>query len=228
MSGVDQMEMPGSNDTHRMEGMEDDHAMSIPLFLTGWVAMMSAMMLPAVIPMVLLVTRWSRSQAQPTYRLVAFVGGYLLVWGSAGVFYYALIEILDARVPASEGGARVAASVLLLSGVYQFSPLKDRCLSACRTPLGFLMTYGNRMGRGWRGYLEVGARHGLFCLGCCWMLMVVLVLLGVMNVLWMLVVSAVIFVEKVTRSGAGFSKLAGAATAVVGIAIIFSPRLLVS
>jgi predicted metal-binding membrane protein len=111
-----------------------------------------------------------------------------LAWGVAGVLYYLLIEIFARSVPSSEAGVRIAATVLLLAGVYQFSPLKDRCLATCRAPLGFLMTHGGRMARGAIGYIDVGARHGLFCLGCCWMLLVVLLLLGVMNIFWMLLV----------------------------------------
>lgn len=221
---MNQMEMSGSDDS--MDMSADNHAMSVWVFLLGWVAMMAAMMLPAVVPMVLLVTRWSRSQAQPAYRLIAFVAGYLFVWALAGVFYYALIEVLDSRIPSSEAGVRIAATTLLVAGVYQFSPLKDRCLTACRTPLGFLMTHGGRMARGSTGYLEVGARHGFFCLGCCWMLMVILVLLGVMNILWMLLIAGIIFVEKVSRFGAGFAKLTGATVSVVGAALVIAPGLI--
>jgi predicted metal-binding membrane protein len=226
INDVSRMEMSDSGSGDPIDMSADSHAMPVPMFLLGWVAMMAAMMLPAVVPMILLVNRWSRSQAQPAYRLVPFVAGYLFVWALAGAFYFALIALLGSWIPSSEEGARIAASVLLVSGVYQFSPLKDRCLTACRTPLGFLMTYGGRMARGSSGYLEVGARHGLFCLGCCWMLMVILVLLGVMNILWMLLIAGIIFVEKVPRFGAGFAKLAGAAVAAVGATIVIAPGLI--
>lgn len=224
MTDMSHMEMPGSDDS--VDAPEDDSAMWVSVFLLGWIAMMAAMMLPAVVPMVLLVSRWSRSQAQPAYRLIAFVAGYLLVWALAGAFYYALVEVLDARIPSSAAGVRIAATALLLAGVYQFSSLKQRCLTACRTPLGFLMTHGGRMARGSSGYLEVGARHGFFCLGCCWMLMVILVLLGVMNILWMLLIAGVIFVEKVARFGAGFAKLTGATVSVTGAVLVLVPGLI--
>lgn len=200
--------------------------MPLTIFLAGWVVMMAAMMLPAVIPVVMMVARWSRSQGQPQYRLAAFVAGYLLVWGMAGLGYYLLTEAFARWVPSSGTGVRIAASVLLLAGVYQFSPLKNRCLNACRSPLSFLMTHGGRMARGTLGYLDVGARHGLFCLGCCWMLMVILVLLGVMNILWMVLVAAVIFAEKVTRFGPALAKLTGATVAVAAAALVVMPGLI--
>lgn len=229
MGGMEMGDMnglPGEPDDPM--GMSDPHAsMPVSTFLSGWVVMMAAMMLPAIIPVVMLVGRWSRSQGQPQYRLVAFVAGYLLVWGLAGVAYYALIELLARSIPSSEMGVRIAASVLLLAGIYQFSPLKDRCLTACRTPLSFLMTHGGRMARGALGYVDVGARHGLFCLGCCWMLMVVLALLGIMNILWMLLVAGVIFAEKVTRLGPGIARFTGAIVSVTGATLVLVPGLIV-
>lgn len=202
---------------------DSQEAMPIGIFLTGWVVMMAAMMLPAIIPVVMLVARWGRSQRQPPYLLLAFVAGYILVWSVAGVSYYFLIETFARSVPSSEAGMRIAAAVLLLAGVYQFSPLKDRCLATCRAPLSFLMTHGGRMARGTIGYIDVGARHGLFCLGCCWMLMVVLVLLGAMNIFWMLLVAAFIFVEKVTRFGGGIAKLTGVVVSVSAATLLISP-----
>ena len=225
MDGMDTS--TGDPDDH-MEMSGDSHgAMPVTSFLTGWVVMMAAMMLPAVVPVVMVVARWSRSQGQPQYRLAAFVAGYLLVWGVAGLLYYLVIEIFARSIPPSETGVRIAASVLLLAGIYQFSPLKDRCLSACRAPLGFLMTHGSRMSRGSLGYMDVGARHGLFCLGCCWMLMVILVLLGAMNILWMLLLAGAIFVEKATRFGAGMSKLTGATVTTLAAAFLITPGILV-
>lgn len=225
MGGMD--ESTANPDVH-VEMSGDSHgAMAVTTFLTGWVVMMAAMMLPAVVPVVMVVSRWSRSQGQPRYRLAAFVVGYLLVWGVAGLLYYLLIETFARLIPPSEAGVRIAASVLLLAGIYQFSPLKDRCLNACRAPLGFLMTHGGRMARGSLGYMDVGARHGLFCLGCCWMLMVILVLLGVMNILWMLLLAGVIFVEKATRFGAGMAKLTGATVLALAAALLIAPGVIV-
>ena len=217
-----------TNPDEYTETSGDPHgAMPVSIFVTGWVVMMAAMMLPAVVPVVMVVARWSRSQRQPQYRLVGFVAGYLLVWGMAGFLYHLLIEMFAASAPSSEGGVRIAASVLLLAGIYQFSPLKDRCLTACRAPLGFLMTHGGRMARGTIGYIDVGARHGLFCLGCCWMLMVVLVLLGVMNIFWMLLVAGFIFVEKVARFGEGIAKLTGVTVSAIAATLLIVPDLIV-
>ena len=230
MGGMEMGEMdesPANTDDHMEMSGQSHAAMPVATFLTGWVVMMAAMMLPALIPVVMVVARWSRSQGQPQYRLPAFVAGYLLVWGAAGVLYYFLIEIVARSVPSSEAGVRIAASVLLLAGVYQFSPLKDRCLATCRAPFGFLMTHGARMARGTIGYIDVGARHGLFCLGCCWMLMVILVLLGVMNIFWMLLVAGIIFVEKATRFGAGIAKLTGVAVSAIAATLLILPGLII-
>lgn len=227
-SGAGGMDMPGSQPQDpEMDMSGDTHrAMPATMFLTGWVAMMAAMMLPAIVPMVMLVARWSRSQAQPSYRLTAFVGGYLLIWSVTGALYYILIEVLSRSIPSTGTGVRIAASVLVLAGLYQLTPLKDRCLTACRTPLGFLMTHGGRMSTGTRGYIEVGARHGLFCLGCCWMLMVILILMGVMNIFWMLVVAGAIFVEKTAPFGAGFARLMGAGIMATGAVLVVVPELI--
>lgn len=230
MTGMGMGTMDGSMtnaDEHMGVSGGSNGVMPVSIFLTGWVVMMAAMMLPAVIPVVMVVARWSRSQRQPQYRLPAFVAGYLLVWSVAGVLYYLLIEISARSVPSSEAGVRIAAGVLLLAGVYQFSPLKDRCLATCRAPLGFLMTHGGHMARGTIGYIDVGARHGLFCLGCCWMLMVVLVLLGVMNIFWMLLVAGFIFVEKVTRLGAGIAKFTGVTVSALAATLLVVPGLIV-
>ncbi len=226
MAGMEDGSMTKADEHMGMSG-ESHGAMPVSIFLTGWVVMMAAMMLPAVIPVVMVVVRWSRSQGQPQYRLAAFVAGYLLVWGMAGLLYYLLIETFARAIPSSEGGVRIAASILLLAGIYQFSPLKDRCLTACRAPLGFLMTHGGRMARGSLGYIDVGARHGLFCLGCCWMLMVILVLLGVMNIFWMLLVAGVIFLEKGTRFGPGIAKLTGVTVSALAAALVVAPGLIV-
>lgn len=222
------MDMPGMD----MSGMgpspsgDAGHGMSLPVFLTGWVVMMAAMMFPAVVPVVLLVARWSRSQGQPSYRLAAFVAGYLLVWGAAGAAYFAAIAAVDSRFPSGSNGVRLAAGMLLVAGVYQLTPLKEVCLTACRSPMGFLMTHGSRMSRGSIGYLDVGARHGLFCLGCCWMLMLILVLLGVMNLFWMAVIAGVIFLEKVVPAGATIGRYVGGAVALIAVALLVTPSIL--
>ncbi|MDQ4143732.1 MAG: DUF2182 domain-containing protein [Actinomycetota bacterium] len=224
-SEMDVMDMSPSGTTSPSD--RGAHAMALPIFLIGWIVMMAAMMLPAIVPVVMLVSRWSHSQGQPAYRLLAFIAGYLIVWCAAGVFYYALIELSGSVVPSPLMGVRVGAVGLLIAGLYQFAPLKERCLTACRSPLGFLMTHGGRMARGSHGYVEAGAKHGVFCLGCCWMMMVILVVLGVMNILWMVIMAGIIFIEKVARFGAGFSKLTGGAVTAVGVALIVAPGLII-
>ena len=119
----------------------------------------------------------------------------------------------------SDTAVRVGGLTLLAAGAYQLSPLKTVCLRACRSPLGFLMAHPPRADRGLLGPLTVGVRHGLYCLGCCWALMAVLVVLGVMHVGWMAGVAVLVLAEKVLPRGGTVSRLAGAALLVAGAVV---------
>jgi predicted metal-binding membrane protein len=112
----------------------------------------------------------------------------------------------------------VGGLVIILAGVYQFTPLKDACLRACRSPLGFVMTHD--FGGGMPSASRAGAAHGLYCLGCCWALMAVLAVLGLMNIAWMAVIAAVFFVEKNVRLGDLLPKAVGVACVVGGLAVL--------
>jgi predicted metal-binding membrane protein len=144
-------------------------------FLWLWVAMSAAMMLPALVPPALLAQAVARSSA-------AFVGGYFAVWTATGIVAFEAARVL------TTSGKWVAAGAIAAAACYQLSPLKDVCLRRCRSPLGSLMRHGS---------LTAGLEHGAFCLGCCWALMLALLALGMASLLWMTVVAAVIFVEKV-------------------------------
>ena len=122
-----------------------------------------------------------------------------------------------------DNGARIGGGLLLLAGVYQLSPLKRLCLTQCRTPMSFLLTSWRE---GYSGALEMGARHGTYCLGCCWLLFVILLPLGVMNVAAMGVATLVIFAEKALPHGDVLGKVAGVGLAVFGIVVLFTPSLL--
>jgi len=129
---------------------------------------------------------------------MAFTGGYLVVWGAAGVAAYAVLalgkHVLGPDLAWDSGGRWVAGGLLVVAAVYELTPLKDVCLNKCRSPFGFLLgTWRD----GVRGAGEMGAKHGVWCLGCCWALMLALFALGVMSLVWMAVVAALITVEKV-------------------------------
>jgi predicted metal-binding membrane protein len=182
----------------RMRGMDDGPWSSLGAlgwFLGVWVVMMAAMMFPSVAPTVALYARMTRKRA-PLLPLL-FTAGYLLVWTGAGVVTF-LIGSAVARVSGDafawdRAGRWVAGVTLLVAAVYELTPLKDVCLGRCRSPLGFLLG-------SWRdgpsGAVRMGARHGAWCVGCCWALMASLFALGVMSVAWMAFVAGLIAVEK--------------------------------
>jgi predicted metal-binding membrane protein len=165
-------------------------------FIGVWIVMMAAMMLPAVSPTVALYGRMAgqRGLARP----LAFTSGYLVVWGAAGVCAYAVFALgrhaLGPQFAWHAGGRWLAGCVLAFAAVYELTPLKDVCLGKCRSPFGFLM---GAWRSGVRGALSMGARHAVWCVGCCWALMAGLFALGVMSILWMAVVAALITIEKV-------------------------------
>lgn len=204
--------------------------MRAPLFLAIWMVMMVAMMFPAAAPMILAFHTVQLRRRQHGGAFVAtwiFVAGYLLVWALSGVVAYAgalAAETIAARAALSPGAAgRIGGALLLMAGLYQLSPLKDLCLSKCRTPIGFIMT-------SWRdgaaGALNMGMRHGAWCLGCCWLLFVVLFPLGIMNISAMAAVTLVICAEKMLPWGHAVARLAAAALIAYGAAALVWPEVL--
>ncbi len=194
-----------------------------PLFLAMWTSMMVAMMLPAAAPMVLahrMVTRHRGEGSRPT---VAFVAGYLLVWAAVGVV--PMLSLVGFRVAVGASWLRVlAGTVLVGAGLYQLSTWKDRCLRVCRSPLGFVLSHD--FAGGVVGALRAGVSHGAWCLGCCWSLMAVLVVVGLMNLVWMAGLAVELWVEKTWRHGVGFSRMAGTAMVALGAAVLAHPELL--
>ncbi len=164
-------------------------------FVGVWVVMMAAMMFPSLAPTVALYARMTRRRGST--RPLLFAAGYLLVWGAAGVGAYAVFRLgrsaFGAELAWRSGGRWFAGAVLAVAAVYELTPLKDACLGKCRSPLGFLLGTW-RDGR--LGALEMGSRHAVWCLGCCWALMAGLFALGVMSITWMIVVAALIALEK--------------------------------
>jgi predicted metal-binding membrane protein len=165
-------------------------------FIGVWVVMMAAMMLPAVSPTVALYSRMTRQRGLA--RPVAFTTGYLVVWSTAGVAAYGLYALarhaLGSQLAWHAGGRWLAGAVLAVAATYELTPLKDICLSKCRSPFGFLL---GTWREGVRGAFAMGSKHAVWCLGCCWALMAALFALGVMSILWMAVVAGLITVEKV-------------------------------
>jgi predicted metal-binding membrane protein len=150
--------------------------------------------------------------------------GYLAVWAAAGLPAYGLAWLAGWLAGQHQRAAQVAAvAVFAMCGVYQLTPLKDRCLAQCRSPLGLLLRYGSYRGR--LRDLRVGVHHGGYCLGCCWALMVILIAVGVMNVAAMVGLAALVLIEKTWRWGPAAGRLAGVAALALAVAIIWFPWL---
>lgn len=207
-------------------GMGPDLTMgrSWPLFLAMWVAMMVAMMFPAAAPMVIMYGRMRRNDP-PSVAL--FTGSYIGLWFVFGVAAYLLSAAVESAASRSEWVAmnwgRAGGVLVVLAGVYQLTPLKDICLRHCRTPMSFVMTHW-RDGRG--GAVRMGLVHGLYCVGCCWLLFLILIPLGVMNVAAMIAVALVVFAEKTLPHGRAIGVAAAVGMIIVGVAVAFEPSLL--
>jgi predicted metal-binding membrane protein len=168
-------------------------------FLTAWTAMMVAMMFPTAAPMILMFARVQAGKRQQGKAFVAtwiFVAGYLVLWIAFGLPVYGLAvaieRVVDQAGIAATGLARAGGLLILLAGLYQLSPLKRACLAHCRSPLHFVL---NQWRDGALGALVMGVRHGVYCLGCCWLLFLLLLPLGFMNIGAMLLLTALIFAE---------------------------------
>ncbi|WP_340376229.1 DUF2182 domain-containing protein [Streptomyces sp. SS7] len=205
-----------------MSAMPGTMGLGLAAFLGVWTLMMTAMMLPATAPVAALYAR--TITVHRAARMVVFTAAYLLVWAAAGLPAYALAVGLGraARLPSAAGTA-VAAAVFAVSGVYQLTPLKDRCLARCRSPIGLMLRYAAYPGRS--RDLRAGAHHGAYCLGCCWSLMVLLAAFGVMNVWAMVVLAAVITAEKLAPAGRLVARAVGIASIVLAVAVFWFPSL---
>jgi predicted metal-binding membrane protein len=207
--------------------MPDVHswtALDLTLLFVMWAVMMVGMMVPSVAPMVLtfaLVNRKRREREQPFVPTSAFLLGYLVVWtvfsalatlAQWGLHIAALLSPMMVSTSPIFGGA-----LLIAAGVFQWTPMKNTCLTHCRSPLTFLMTDWRE---GVRGAFVMGLRHGTFCLVCCWFLMTLLFVTGVMNLVWVAIITAFVLLEKVAPAARWTSRIAGAALVAWGVWVI--------
>jgi predicted metal-binding membrane protein len=193
-----------------------------------WVTMMTAMMLPSVTPMVVHFDRVAadrRRVRRPAVGTALFVASYLAVWTVYGLAAYLLYEAVHALelgfLDWDRGGAYVAGALLAGAGLYELTPLKNACLGHCRSPLHVVRS-GWRDGM--RGSIRMGFEHGAYCVGCCWGLMIVLFALGVMSLLWMIVVAALIFAQKLLPRGERLVYVFAVAFIAAGVWIAAAPR----
>jgi predicted metal-binding membrane protein len=201
----------------------------LPLFLM-WAVMMVAMMLPSAAPMLLTFAAVARNRRQadrPYVPVTVFAGGYVVVWcvfslvAAAGQWLLHREALLSPMMVSSS--AWLAGMLLLAAGVFQFTPLKKSCLRRCRAPLDFILT---RWREGSSGAFGMGIEHGAFCAGCCWALMALLFVLGVMNIIWIAALTIIVALEKLLPRAKWFSAASGTALFCWGIWVMAGgPRL---
>lgn len=202
-----------------MGNMPGAMGLGLPAFVLMWTIMMSAMMLPSVAP---LGSMYARTiQSRRFVRLLSFTVGYLLVWGAIGIPAFGLAWLAGRFAGDNPVGVGTAAVVLAIAGVYQLTSWKYRCLSHCRTPIGHLLHYASYSGKS--RDLRAGIHNGFYCLGCCWSLMALMAVFGVMNVYAMVILAAVVAVEKLTPAGEGFSKTVGIGLLALAVIVIWVP-----
>lgn len=190
-----------------------------------WAVMMVGMMLPSVTPTVLIyaaVARKSASQGMPVAPTAAFVSGYVVIWigfsllAAIAQWQLAQASLLSPMMVSNSVG--LGAALLIAAGIYQWLPLKDKCLAQCRSPVEFISTH-------WRpgvtGAFRMGLSHGAFCLGCCWVLMSLLFVGGVMNLLWIAAITLFVLLEKVLPLGAVGGRITGLLMITIGGIIPF-------
>ena len=187
-------------------------ALAALAFVLAWQLMIAAMMLPSSLPLVGLYARASARAPQRRLAMAAFLGGYALVWSAFGLLAFGADAGLHAAINSSPWLSRhdwwIGGSVLALAGAFQFTSLKDACLDKCRHPAQFMTRYYER---GPLGGMRLGARHGAFCVGCCWALMLVMFAAGVASLLWMALLTGVMILEKTRPAGARSVPVTGVA-----------------
>jgi predicted metal-binding membrane protein len=202
-------------------------AIDFAFMFVMWSVMMVGMMMPSVTPMVLLYANAGRKAAENGRPLAAtgwFVAGYLLVWTAfslaATVAQWQLSRLALITPMMSSASDLFGGLLLIAVGLYQWSPLKDACLTHCQSPFGFLISRGGFSASPW-GSLRLGAEHGSLCVGCCWVVMALLFVGGVMNLLWIAGLTVFVLLEKIIPTGRLVPRLAGTAVAAAGLFLLF-------
>lgn len=204
-------------------GLGGSYTALAAVFVAGWTLMTVAMMLPTSLPLVALFHSLVRRRPRPGRLVAALVAGYLAVW----TLFAAVAHLADLGIHKGVDGSAwlsghawaIGAGTVVLAGVYQFTPLKRRCLDKCRSPLSFVMSNWSGGGREGRQAFGLGLRHGVFCVGCCWSLMLLMFAVGVGNLGWMLALGTVLAIEKNVSWGRRLSAPLGAGLLGWGLAI---------
>ncbi len=210
--------------TWMMEATWDARYLLLIFFM--WAAMMVAMMLPSALPTILIFHKALRNDPEvssPSRRMFAFVAGYILAWSGfsvgATLLQWGLAEAALLSPMMVSASPWLGGAILIVAGVYQWTPLKYACLRQCRSPLAFLMEHWRP---GMPGALRLGLRHGLYCMGCCWALMLLLFVGGVMSLLWIGAITAFVLIEKLAPYPAQGGRLSGLALVLAGAWVLTS------
>jgi predicted metal-binding membrane protein len=199
------------------------------LFTASWTAGMAAMMFPAIVPMVLLYNRLitnkpsqsstliTEGKLSHNFKMILFVGMYLVIWALTGVGLLLGWSVpMNSIVKLLENNhiGIIFGTIVIISGIYQFTPLKNKCIGYCESPLSFFM---RRWNNGKAGAIKMGAYHGLYCLGCCWPYFLIMIALGWMNLVWMGLFAVIIFGEKIWSKGIWIARAVGIALIILGV-----------
>jgi predicted metal-binding membrane protein len=225
-TSMDSMEMEGVG---QVAGpvLEPWSAADFGFTFAMWAVMMVGMMAPSVAPIILLYARVAQQAAdrgQPFASTTWFAAGYFAAWSAFGFFATLTQWLLEGAAlltpMMATNSALLGGGVLVAAGLYQWTPMKGACLSQCQSPLSFIQRHG-----GFRAApaasLGLGARHGLYCVGCCWALMALLFVGGIMNLLWIAGISLLVLLEKVVSRGTWLSRAAGVVAVVAGIGLLW-------
>ena len=200
-----------------------DVVLPIVLYAAAWILMTAAMMLPTTLPLFNVFDRLTAERADHGRLLMLLGLGYMAVWGAFGLLAHALHgAVLSAlgMLPAMAWyGWMIGAATIALAGAFQFSSLKYRCLEKCRTPLSFVIQRWRGQAQGWHAFV-LGAQHGLFCVGCCWALMLLMFVVGAGSLGWMLLLAAVMAIEKNVRWGRHLSAPLGVALLSLAVGMV--------
>ena len=213
----------GIHATMGMNGMDAWDTGDVAALFAMWVVMMVGMMLPSVAPMILLVAATHRRQGGPQMqmRTVAFAAGYLVAWTEFSLAAALAQAALHAGAMMTSSmvtrPVMLSGAIFLAAGAYQWLPFKHSCLTHCRSPLHFVSEHWRE---GTSGMFTVGLQHGLFCIGCCWMLMTLLFAAGVMNLAWVAAIGTLVLVEKLLKQGALVGRVAGIAFCAWGLYLV--------
>ncbi len=230
-NGMSDMDMAhGSNDGMGMSVMKPDLPMPwvigdwVSMFVM-WTVMMIGMMIPSASPMILLFSRVNRQKkdgGKPYVGTFIFVFGYVVIWGVFSALATILNYLLHSNslmsgMMGQSDSMLFAGCLLIAAGIFQWTPLKNACLTKCRTPMGFLMTEWRE---GPSGAWAMGLKHGIYCVACCWLIMALLFVLGVMNLVWIAVLSLFVLIEKIVPNGLWVGRVSGIALIVWGALLL--------